>query len=162
MCFFFILKVFLTGTETTESLVKNTLVVFSLKNQDIGKCTCTRKGDENKHYIPLTQRKLWIISYTICFLNIFYTLSWLFTGTVYLIYQYIWTYFYDNTFVYNLILNGHIAFQYLNMLLGFPCGTSGKKKNHLPMQERQKMQVQSLGWEKIPGIMYKIKENKKN
>ena len=57
-CMFFILKVFLTGTEPTESLVKNTLIVFSLKNQDIGKCTRTRKGDENKHYIPRTQRKL--------------------------------------------------------------------------------------------------------
>lgn len=58
VCYFFIIKVFLTGTEPTESLVKNTLIFFSLKNQDIGKHTRTRKGEENKRYIPLAQRKL--------------------------------------------------------------------------------------------------------
>ena len=31
--------------------------------------------------------------------------------------------------------------------LGFPGGTSGKKKIYLPVQEMQEMWVQSLGWE---------------
>lgn len=76
-----------------------------------------QKENENKHYKPASHRKLWIIPWIICLLNIFYALSKQLNGTVFLIYQYIWTYFHVNTFVYNLILNDQIVLHYANMLL---------------------------------------------
>ena len=83
---------------------------LTIKKTKILEGTYIKEENENKRYKPTIQRKLWITSWTTCFLNIVYALSKLFNGTFFSLYQYIWMYIYVNTLIYNLILFYFIFF----------------------------------------------------
>ena len=83
---------------------------LTIKKTKILEGTYIKEENENKRYKPTIQRKLWITSWTTCFLNIVYALSKLFNGTFFSLYQYIWMYIYVNTLIYNVILFYFIFF----------------------------------------------------